>query len=138
MKAKETRFRGVSFYHEDIHSVVDAFYRKVEKDPLLREPFHSVHDWPEHIKKLTHFWWMRLGGEPYMFAQYNPVAKHFFAGFNRLFLTRWLELFHETIDDKLNPEQADLWKSLSSQMGEGLFMGNELFKKRREAEGDVL
>lgn len=122
--------RGVAFSHKDIATVIDTFYRRVEKDELLKEPFGSVHDWPEHIENLTHFWWIRLGGDSYRPVQYNPIEKHFLAGFNREFLGRWLKLFHQTLDEKLTPEQADMWKSLSEQMGEGLFAGNELYKKR--------
>lgn len=127
-------FGGVDFSHDDLFTVVDAFYNQVAVDPILKEPFKSVHDWPEHIERLTHFWWIRLGGEPYMFTHYNPIAKHYHAGFNRHFLTRWLELFHQVIDEKLNQEQAQVWKNLSQHMGEFLFKKNELFKTNEERQ----
>jgi hemoglobin len=97
-------------------------------------PFKSVGDWPEHIQRLTHFWWVRFGGRPYLFNYYNPVAKHFFAGFNRELLTRWLFIFHETLQAHLTPKQATLWKVISERMGEALFIKNELFKMDHQSQ----
>lgn len=125
---------GIVFSHKDISKVVDAFYRKVEHDSILKVPFRSVHDWPEHIKRLTHFWWIRFGGKPYMFSHYNPVTKHYFAGFNQEFLSHWLKLFHQTLNEKLSPQQAMIWKTISEQMGRGLSIRNEHFKKEYENE----
>jgi hemoglobin len=115
--------------HAEIFSVVDNFYRKVAVDPALSIPFRSVHDWPEHIQRMTHFWWIRFGGKPYLFTEYNPVAKHFFAGFNKTFLGIWLELFRETLNEKLQPAQADIWRAVSEAMGQGLLLRNELFER---------
>lgn len=123
---------GIQFSHDDIFNVVDDFYTRIQHDELLSVPFKSVHDWPEHIKRLTHFWWIRLGGKPYMFSDYNPIPKHFFAGFNAVFLERWLNLFHETHRQHLNDEQCALWKDLSEQMGQGLSLRNEMFRKHYE------
>lgn len=125
---------GVEFSHQEINQVVDTFYTRVQKDPLLSVPFQSVHDWPEHIERLTHFWWIRFGGKPYMFTHYNPVAKHFYAGFNAEFLARWLSLFHEVLYEKLKPEQAKLWQEISIQMGKGLSIRNEMLRKAVESQ----
>jgi len=119
---------GVVFSHKDIHTVVATFYARVQKDPLLSVPFQSVHDWPDHIKRLTHFWWIKFGGKPYMFNQYNPVLKHFYAGFNAELLERWLSLFHGVLQEKLNEEQCRLWTLISQRMGYGLHMKNEMLK----------
>lgn len=124
---------GVHFTLDDLYRVIDDFYTRIQNDPILQVPFRSVVDWPEHIQKLTHFWWVRFGGRPYLFNHYNPVAKHFFAGFNRDLLTRWLFIFHETLQTHLTPEQASLWKLISERMGESLFVRNELFKKEYES-----
>lgn len=101
-------------------------------------PFKSVGDWPEHIQKLTHFWWVRFGGKPYLFNYYNPVPKHFFAGFNRDLLTRWLFIFQETLQSHLTSEQAALWRLVSERMGEGLSMKNEIFRREYESREQEL
>lgn len=120
---------GVVFSYENIFSVVDDFYTRIQNDPLLEVPFRSVHDWPEHIERLTHFWWIRFGGRAYLISEYNPALKHYFAGFNEQLLKRWLELFHDTLKDHLNPEQCELWTRISERMGQALTQKNEMLKE---------
>ncbi|HMN70127.1 MAG TPA: hypothetical protein PKC28_16430, partial [Bdellovibrionales bacterium] len=79
-----------------------------------------------------HFWWVRFGGKAYLSIQYNPIAKHFAAGFNRDFLVRWLGLFRETMQTHLQPAQVDAWRSLSELMGESLSQRNEFLKAQQE------
>ncbi len=126
---------NVEFSHADIFNVVDTFYALVPQDPDLKTPFQSVHDWPEHIDRLTHFWWTRFGGEAYMFAEYNPVGKHYYAGFTPELLKIWLGLFHKVLNEKLKPEQAQLWKLISEQMGKGLSAKNEMMKEYMAGRG---
>lgn len=128
------KVENIDFSHQDIFSVVDSFYRQVAQDQLLKEPFKSVQDWPEHIERLTHFWWIRFGGQPYMFSQYNPILKHFYAGFNRKLLEHWLKLFQKVLDEKLTQQQANLWKEISAVMGQGLNARNEMLKKQHQQQ----
>lgn len=115
---------------EDINRVVSSFYKQVEKDPLLRVPFQTVNDWPHHIERLTHFWWIRFGGKPYMDVSYDPVGKHFETGFNEHFLERWLEIFKSTLFKELNKDQAELWYEFAQSMGVALTRNNELMLKK--------
>ena len=117
----------------DIRSVIDAFYTQVSTDPVLSVPFASVGDWPHHIVKLTHFWWLRFGGRPYLKGVYNPVEKHFLAGFNDVFLKRWLELFEATLEQKLTPQKAAVWRELARRMGEALTVKNDLYRAHVES-----
>lgn len=127
---------GVRFAHADIQEVVRTFYGRVEKDPVLEIPFRSVHDWPEHIARLTHFWWIRFGGEPYRLDdEYDPVGKHYLAGFNPERLARWLELFGQTLSERLKPEQARLWALISERMGQSLQFRNEQLIQHRHPQG---
>lgn len=123
---------GIIFTHDDIRRVIDRFYRQVAEDPQLKIPFQSVHDWPEHTERLTLFWWIRFGGKPYMFSEFNPIQKHFYAGFNEALLKRWLELFHQSLKAELRPEQAEFWEGLSVRMGQSLNARNELLKSARD------
>ncbi len=134
-KPEETvSFNDVTFSFKDIYDVVDRFYTKVQHDELLKVPFSSVHDWPHHIDHLSHFWWVRLGGEAYIDARYNPPLKHFKAGFNEKLLARWLELFYETLKENLNSEQAHLWAITAQRMGQALNMKNEIIKRSQGLE----
>lgn len=123
---------GVSFSHDDFHQVVEDFYGRVQQDAELSIPFLSVHDWPDHIRRLTHFWWIRFGGRPYMFAEYNPVAKHYYAGFNANLLERWLGLFEATLTDRLQPDQAALWIMIAKRIGFALTAKDEAFRHAME------
>lgn len=121
--------RSIPFSFDDIHSVIDLFYQQVAKDDLLKVPFSSVQDWPHHIESLTHFWWTRFGGMAYLETSYNPVGKHFEAGFNEEFLERWLALFKKTLDTRLTPAQSQIWESISISMGSALSRNNEMMKQ---------
>lgn len=123
---------GVSFTHGDIQTVVQNFYSQIQFDAQLKVPFQSVTDWPEHIKRLTHFWWIRFGGRPYLSNQYDPITKHFFAGFNEVLLARWLMLFQTTLQKHLSEQQQNLWGLISERMGHSLSIQNELRKKDHE------
>lgn len=123
---------GVAFTHNDLFKVVDDFYTRIQQDAVLSVPFQSVHDWPEHIERLTHFWWIRFGGKPYLISDYNPVLKHFFAGFNETLLKRWLNLFHDTLKSHLNEKQVGLWTEMSQRMGQALNMKNEFLKQQKQ------
>lgn len=123
---------NVTYSHEDMFKVIDTFYTRIQNDELLKVPFQSIHDWPDHIDRLTHFWWIKFGGKPYLIPYYNPVQKHFFAGFNEVLLDRWLKLFHQTLNESLRPEQAELWTAISSRMGHALSLKNEMFREHYE------
>ena len=125
---------GVVFTHAEILNVVQDFYTQIPLDPLLKIPFRSVQDWPNHIARLTHFWWIRFGGKPYLFSEYNPVAKHFFAGFNDELLKQWLSLFRTTLQSNLSHAQSELWATISEKTGHSLSIKNELFRKQHDSK----
>jgi hemoglobin len=114
---------------EDIHRVVEEFYGKVATHRYLKIPFNTVEDWPYHIEKLTHFWWIRFGGKAYMDVQYNPVQKHFETGFSAEFLDMWLTLFKEVLNSTLTIDQSKLWFMFAEGIGNALSHHNELMVK---------
>lgn len=120
----------ISLSWHEVYSVVDSFYSKVALDDKLSVPFASVDDWPHHVNRLTHFWWVRLGGKPYLQLTYNPVLRHYESGFTLSLLERWLGLFRETVYSKLEAEKAEAWLSLAQKMGAFLNQQNEVLKKR--------
>lgn len=122
---------GITFTHGDIYKVIHNFYTRIQQDSILSVSFRSVHDWPEHIQRLTQFWWIRFGGRPYMFSEYNPVVKHFYAGFNESLLQRWLGIFQQTLNDNLTPEQSHLWNMISQRIGQSLLIKNELYLRNK-------
>ncbi|MEZ5322803.1 MAG: group III truncated hemoglobin [Microthrixaceae bacterium] len=88
---------------EDIEEMVRRFYRAVAQDELLAPMYNQVArvDWSAHLPKLTSFWCRALlGVEGYSgnlsraHERVNAVAPYTPSHFRR-----WLELFHETVEE---------------------------------------
>lgn len=120
---------SIKFTHEDIYNVVKKFYSLVEVDDYLHGPFSVVDDWPYHIDKLTHFWWFRFGGRPYMDVHYSPIEKHFETGFSERLLEIWLNLFKDVLDGTLTKPQAELWYTFAQGIGAALNRNNDFMKQ---------
>lgn len=86
-----------------IELLVNSFYEKVNKDPLLAPVFAHV-DWPEHLPVMYKFWSsMLLGEQSY---QGNPFQKHMNLKIGTQHFSRWVELFLETVDEHFTGEKA--------------------------------
>lgn len=92
---------------QEIIEMVDAFYDKVNKDPLLSPVFNEVAgvDWEKHLPKMYSFWDSLLfgtqtyKGKPFDHHLPLPLAeKHF---------ERWIALFNETLDEGFTGEVAE-------------------------------
>ncbi|GAB3243609.1 group III truncated hemoglobin [Chitinimonas naiadis] len=111
---------------EQVRLVVDTFYRRVRAHPLLSVPFARVHDWPQHLEHLSHFWWVTLGGERYLDYRYAVPQRHAEAGFTPALLVDWLALFHETVREQVAPPLADAWLERAERIGKSLSLMHEL------------
>jgi len=103
-----------------ITAVVDGFYDRVRRHPTLAGPFGRVSDWTEHKARLTHFWWLSLGGPAYRQDRYRVAEKHIPVGVTHELIADWLKLFQETLNDHLPEEVAALWFTRASNMGASL------------------
>jgi len=128
LRAEVIAINGVAFSFADIERVVDYFYRALAADEILKVPFSTVLDWNHHIELMTNFWWIKFGGKLEVRYPYNPIPKHFQAGFNDELLARWLGLFYKTLDNTLSVQQRDAWYLISESIGHTLTLKNELFK----------
>ena len=93
-----------------IDRLVRRFYQAVVQDDLLGPIFEGMEvDWGAHIPKMVDFWSDRLLGLPGY--QGNPVAAHQPVldrfPFGEAELTRWLELWTETVGELFTGETAD-------------------------------
>ncbi len=116
---------------DGIAIVVDAFYTRIQGHATLARPFGVVEDWSHHKEKLTHFWWVLLGGDPYLDVEYSVPMKHFQAGFTDALLVDWLELFGEVQREVLPADHAEDWHRLASGMGANLARMNASIAARQ-------
>jgi hemoglobin len=92
----------------DVKSLVDTFYNKVNSDELLSPVFNEMAkvDWDEHLPKMYQFWGTQLIGT--MDYKGQPFPPHMKFGLKARHFTRWLELFTETVRELFEGPTADL------------------------------
>src|SRR5215475_5054360 len=82
---------------ESISLLIESFYAKVRRDPVLGKVFDAAiasDEWPEHLATMQRFWSsvMLTSGR----YSGNPVAVHrAVAGIERSLFVDWLALFTE-------------------------------------------
>jgi hemoglobin len=106
----------------DIQTLVDGFYAKALNDPVIGFLFTEVAkiDLPTHLPKLYNFWEMvLLGGQGY---QGSPLIPHFHLHLRhpleRAHFVRWLELFHQTVDEHFAGPVAELAKARAERIAQ--------------------
>lgn len=91
-------------HRDDVKLLVDNFYEKVKRHPLLGPVFAQV-DWPHHLPIMYDFWSsMLLGDQTYTG---NPLQKHLPLPLHREHFDQWLGVFTKTIDEKFSGEKAE-------------------------------
>ena len=96
---------------EDVKTLVDAFYAKINRDELLAPIFNETAnvDWAEHLPKMYRFW------ESMLFRTGNyqgaPFPKHAVLPVEQAHFERWLMLFVETIDENFAGQKSEQAKN---------------------------
>jgi hemoglobin len=95
---------------EDIKLLVDTFYDKVNKDPLLSPVFNEEAgvDWPEHLPKMYKFWGTQLIGTANYFGR--PFPPHAVLNISAEHFQQWLKLFIATVDELFTGMSAEMAK----------------------------
>ena len=101
--------------------LVDAFYAQVRTDAELGPIFNdAVHDWPEHLEKLTAFWSsVMLGSGRYKGQPVPAHMKHKHRITPELF-ERWLSLWKKTTDELMPPDAALALQDKTARIAESL------------------
>lgn len=106
---------------DEVAVLVRRFYGAVAQDDLLGPVFEGVAqvDWAEHLPKLVRFWCSALLGERTYDG--NPFAAHA-AVHRRAPLTaahfaRWLELFHDAVEERWSGPGATRALALAEAVG---------------------
>ena len=115
-----------------IRAVVEDFYGKARRDPVVGPVFDRVIDddkWPHHLDTITAFWSsMLLGTGTY---RGRPMPKHINIGelADRHF-ERWLALFRETVEALCPPHIAALFVDRAERVGNNFRYGIATVERR--------
>jgi hemoglobin len=110
---------------DDIALVVDAFYAKVRRDPVLGPVFARAileEEWPKHLAIIRDFWstvMLKTGR-----YQRNPFSVHLrVEGIRPEMFERWLALFRATCGELLPPGPAEALYQKAVTIGDSLKAG---------------
>lgn len=105
----------------DIRVVVEDFFARAERDPLLSAAFASAGtDAQGFVAAMSGFWNSLL----FRHGSYRgqPCHKHEALGLKKIHFARWNELFAEAVDAHFFGPSADELKSWAARVG-GVFEG---------------
>lgn len=91
----------------EVIELVDAFYDKVNKDPLLSPIFNTIAavNWETHLPKMYSFWESLLfGAQTY---KGKPFDHHLPLPIDEKHFHQWVALFNETLDERFTGEKAE-------------------------------
>ena len=109
---------------ERLKTLVDLFYSRVRRDPLIGPVFNdAIRDWPEHLERLQAFWSsvMLTSGR----YKGRPLPAHIKHG-DRIApasFERWLALWGEATGEVLPPAAAAAMQEKAARIAESLSMG---------------
>lgn len=119
---------------EALGRLVERFYARVRRDPLLGPVFDgAIDDWPEHLDRLQAFWSsVMLTSGRYKGRPLPAHLRHAEAMTAERF-ARWLALWKETSDALFAPETAAALQAKAARIAESLALGVQ-FAPRPAAE----
>ena len=111
---------------ERLKLLVETFYARVRRDPLIGPVFErAIDDWPEHLDKLQAFWSsvMLTSGR----YKGRPLPAHIKHGdsINAEAFDRWLALWRETTEEAMPPAAAAAMQDKAARIAESLSLGIE-------------
>ncbi len=105
-----------------ISDLVEAFYQRVQADPLLGPVFaERIIDWAPHLAQMKVFWGsVALATGAY---QGRPMPKHMRLPVDARHFDRWLTLFEETARSLCSPLAAEHFIVRARNIAESLELG---------------
>ena len=131
-KARAKVHEGIT--EEALKVLVDTFYDKVRRDPLIGPVFNgAIEDWPEHLEKLQSFWSsVMLTSGRYKGRPLPAHIKHADAISSTSF-ERWLAIWRETTSELLDPKSAAALQEKAGRIAESLSLGISFHRDRDAA-----
>ena len=105
-----------------IARLVDAFYDRVRRDPLIGPVFDErISDWGPHLEQMKLFW----SSVALMSGVYHgrPMPKHLPLPVDARHFDRWLDLFEATAADVCPPAAAAHFIERARRIAESLELG---------------
>lgn len=107
--------------------LVNRFYSRVRRDPLLGSLFNDVVDnWPDHLARLEAFWSSIM----FTSGRYkgNPVMLHLKHArrIDRAMFDRWLDLWRLTTAEMLPPAAAATMQAKAARIADRLMLALKL------------
>jgi hemoglobin len=114
--------------------LVDAFYERVRRDPLIGPVFNSaIADWPAHLEKLQAFWSsVMLTSGRYKGRPLQAHIKHA-DSISPASFERWLDVWRETTGELLDRESASAMQFKAARIAESLSLGIAFHCNREDA-----
>jgi len=107
---------------EMIERLIRAFYKRVQKDPLIGPVFaRLITDWEPHLQRMFAFW----SSVALMSGRYHgqPMSKHLPLPIDARHFDRWLALFEATAREETPPAAAEHFVTAAKRIGESLELG---------------
>ncbi|WGR91403.1 group III truncated hemoglobin [Bradyrhizobium sp. ISRA443] len=105
-----------------IEQLVQAFYAKVRKDPMIGPVFEArITNWEPHLAQMCAFW----SSVALMTGRYHgtPMVKHMPLPIDAAHFDRWLELFEATTAELCSPAAAAHFVDRARRIAASLEMG---------------
>lgn len=101
---------------EDVKTLVNSFYNKVQQDKVLAPIFNDIikDKWTQHLEKMYTFWQTVLLDQHNYFG--SPFLPHAKLPLEQEHFDIWLSLFYKTIDENFSGEKAKEAKWRSEKM----------------------
>ena len=109
---------------ERLRVLVDLFYARVRRDPLIGPVFNdAIDDWPGHLDKLQAFWSsVMLTSSRYKGRPLPAHVKHGERITPRSF-ERWLDIWKQTSEEVMPPAAAVALQDKAARIAESLSLG---------------
>ncbi|WP_430810830.1 MULTISPECIES: group III truncated hemoglobin [unclassified Carboxylicivirga] len=113
----------------DIEKLVRAFYSKVQKDdtlgPFFNYAIKTPEAWEQHYQLLSDFWALNLldqkGFDGNPARAHSGIDKAFKQAITTAHFDRWVQLWHETIDELYTGPIADKARMRAQNMARGMY-----------------
>ena len=112
---------GLHMDEAGLRALVDNFYERVRADAELGPIFNdAIHDWPEHLGRLSDFWHSVMLTSGRYKGQPVPAHMKHRAHMTPALFQRWLGLWAETTGELMQPADAATLQEKAGRIAESL------------------